>query len=106
GPERASRRRHAAAVSIVCKPVSTIAHPPPSRTAHRLMWFSVNGIGMRIHSTPGAISRVCAGAGGFPHGYRSDAVDCRGNALVDALMILLACPAITRRYFYGNAAMK
>src|SRR5205823_5527864 len=38
---------------------------------HRLMWSSANGSGMRSQCTPGAISRVSAGAGGVACGYWS-----------------------------------
>jgi hypothetical protein len=55
--------------------VSTTAQPLPSRNAQRLMWSRRNGIGMRIHSTPGAISRASPTDGGiaarvFERAYR------------------------------------
>ncbi len=72
GPSGAISRRQAPSTSGVRVPVSTMAQPGPwsssSASAHRLMWFSVNGSGMRSQSTPGAISRTSPGAGGEPTG--------------------------------------
>jgi hypothetical protein len=43
--------------------VSTTVQLPPSSIAHRLMWFSCIGMGMRSHITPGATGSATPGAG-------------------------------------------
>ena len=60
--------RQAASVSSVRMPVSTMAQPSPSWMPQMLMWFSIIGSGMRIHTTPGATSSAAPGSGGCSKG--------------------------------------
>ena len=50
--------RQVCMVSSVRMPVSTSAQPSISSIAHRLMWSSLKGSGIRIQCTPGATSIV------------------------------------------------
>ena len=60
--------RQAASVSSVRMPVSTTAQPSSSSMPQMLMWFSIIGSGMRIHTTPGATSSAVPGSGGCSKG--------------------------------------